>query len=234
VRRCFIGAHHRHRQVSQFILDHVQDRRSALRVRQAQQRHHAVGFDFEQSLHQPSRLQIAQAHIAHHKPRKAVRLDQEIRVDFSALQEIASDDHRTFEQSAQFGLDVLAFNVLRHEGDMAGHHDFSLQAKQPLLRDVHKRHLRKRLPDRNLRRLRLRKHVAREFRMAFPFQAETSEVMEEMLRADRRAGDAEMRTQFRQDRVLAGSIVNLLRVVLRQVYCEMRERFRSLQAHERP
>ena len=102
-------------------------------MRQAEQGHHPIGFDFQESLHQTSRLQTFEANVTHDKTHKTVGMYLEICPDLRRLGSFTTNNGIAFKQPTHVrnGFDRRLTRFFKD--DMRCHHEQALQAQQPSL-----------------------------------------------------------------------------------------------------
>jgi len=136
VRLVFFAGDHGLGGRGQLGLDIIQHRRSLLRDRQSQQRHHPISLDLQQPLHQTSCLLSLQTGVAHHEANETVGVNLKIGPDLSRLRSLAADDRIALEQSPHVRHRLIRRQRPCLEHDMRGNHESALQAQHPLLRQV--------------------------------------------------------------------------------------------------
>ena len=97
-------------------------------MRQAKQGHHPIGFDFQESLHQTSRLLTFEAAVTHNETYKTIGMYLKICPDLRCLGGFTTNDGVTFKQPPHVrdGFDSRLTRFFKD--DMRCHHQQALQA----------------------------------------------------------------------------------------------------------
>ena len=167
-------------QPRQFAFDRVQDRRGLLRMRQTEQGHHAVGFDFQHALHQAPGLLLMKTGIAYHEAAETIGLNQEIGPDLAVLQLRLPTSILPSKTRRMPARGASAAELARSSTTCAA--TMILPCK-PASHScgIWDNGTRSNAPATGILFVRLRKRVGRKFGMRFPFQAKPAEIVKEIL-----------------------------------------------------